>query len=88
MRERSSSESSWMERGEGADTPDSFCRLTPSQVPKKPQNNQTSLTEEVAGENANQGSGDDDSRVTLPPATSSSTPVSLTNGGVGSDENL
>lgn len=77
-----------MERGEGADTPDSFCRLTPSQVSKKPQNNQTGLTAQDAGENANQGSCDDDSRIRLPPATSSSTPVSLTNGGVGSDENL
>lgn len=30
VRERSSSESSWMEQDEGADTPDSFHRLTPS----------------------------------------------------------
>uniref|UniRef100_A0A1A8RDY8 Methyl-CpG binding domain protein 1 n=1 Tax=Nothobranchius rachovii TaxID=451742 RepID=A0A1A8RDY8_9TELE len=30
VRERSSSESSWMERGEGADTPDSYHRLTPN----------------------------------------------------------
>ncbi|XP_058488301.1 methyl-CpG-binding domain protein 1b isoform X2 [Solea solea] len=34
MRERSSSESSFMERGEGADTPDSYYKPTPSLGPK------------------------------------------------------
>ncbi|XP_077385953.1 methyl-CpG-binding domain protein 1b isoform X2 [Festucalex cinctus] len=33
IRERSSSESSWMERGDGADTPDSHTKQTPAQPP-------------------------------------------------------
>lgn len=34
VRDRSSSESSWMERGDGAETPDSYHRLTPNVTPK------------------------------------------------------
>ncbi|XP_035486521.2 methyl-CpG-binding domain protein 1b isoform X3 [Scophthalmus maximus] len=44
IRERSSSESSFMERGEGADTPDSYHRLTPSLGPKSIQSNQTGFS--------------------------------------------
>ncbi|KAF0035306.1 hypothetical protein F2P81_013064 [Scophthalmus maximus] len=44
IRERSSSESSFMERGEGADTPDSYHRLTPSLGPKSIQSNQTAAS--------------------------------------------
>ncbi|XP_037535060.1 methyl-CpG-binding domain protein 1b, partial [Nematolebias whitei] len=43
FRERSSSESSWMERGDGAETPDSYHRLTPNLGPKNLQQNQTSV---------------------------------------------
>ncbi|MEQ2169460.1 hypothetical protein GOODEAATRI_025451, partial [Goodea atripinnis] len=39
-RERSSSESSWMERGDGAETPESHHRLTPNITPKIVQSNQ------------------------------------------------
>ncbi|XP_026204967.1 methyl-CpG-binding domain protein 1b [Anabas testudineus] len=41
VRERSSSESSFVERGEGADTPDSHHRLTPNAAPKNIHSNQT-----------------------------------------------
>ncbi|XP_038152413.1 methyl-CpG-binding domain protein 1b [Cyprinodon tularosa] len=43
FRERSSSESSWMERGDGAETPDSHHRLTPSFIHKNITSNQKSV---------------------------------------------
>ncbi|KAK5623361.1 hypothetical protein CRENBAI_015379 [Crenichthys baileyi] len=43
-RERSSSESSWMERGDGAETPESHHRLTPNVTPKNVQSNQKSVS--------------------------------------------
>lgn len=68
-----------MERGEGADTPDSFHRLTPSQAPRKVQNNQTAETPH---------SEDDESRPKIPPDASSSIQWSLSNEALKSYETL
>lgn len=80
VRERSSSESSWMERGEGADTPDSLHRLTPSQPSKRLPNNQTTVL--------SHSDGGDDSTLSIPPDASSSAHWSLNNGTVKSHETL
>lgn len=69
-----------MERGEGADTPDSSHRLSPSKASKRLQNNQTALVAH--------SDGGDDSKLNIPPDTSSSTQWSLNNGTVNSHETL
>lgn len=69
-----------MERGEGADTPDSLHRLTPSQPSKRLQNNQTAVL--------SHSDGGDDSRLNIPPDASSSAHWSLNNGTVKSHETL
>lgn len=69
-----------MERGEGADTPDSSHRLTPNKAYKRLQNNQTALL-------ANSDGGDD-SRLNVPPDTSLSIQWPLNNGTVKSHETL
>lgn len=67
-----------MERGEGADTPDSSHRLTPSKASKR-QQNQTGLLA--------QGDGGDNSRLNIPP-DSLTAHWSLNNGTVNSHEAL
>ncbi|XP_056157421.1 uncharacterized protein LOC130131666 [Lampris incognitus] len=87
--ERSSSESSWMDRGEGADTPDSYHRFTPTMVSKLSEFSQKSfspyslnepLNKDFEGENAVK-----ENRIKLPYTTSSRLLPSI-NGPVGSEE--
>lgn len=93
MRERSSSESSWMERGEGADTPDSLHRLTPSQVPKNVHCNQMSVSSQnVMGTlrpDAHSEALPEQDRIRLPPPSSLSKlfPLPSINGEFGSEDN-
>ncbi|XP_059185555.1 methyl-CpG-binding domain protein 1b isoform X2 [Centropristis striata] len=92
VRERSSSESSWMERGEGADTPDSHHRLTPNLASKNHHSyhknvslqstmvtpNESSLTEYPPAED----------KIKLPPPSSSrANPLPSINGEIGSEDN-
>ncbi|KAG8007373.1 Methyl-CpG-binding domain protein 1 [Nibea albiflora] len=92
VRERSSSESSWMERGEGADTPDSYHRLTPNLTPKNPHFNQTGFSSHNAMMTANHGSRsedpEDEDKIRLPLPSSSSKPLPLPsiNGEIGSED--
>ncbi|XP_034023182.1 methyl-CpG-binding domain protein 1b isoform X4 [Thalassophryne amazonica] len=90
IREHSSSESSWMERGEGADTPDSHHRLTPSQVPKLPQSNHTSQSTSIVKGSPNQCPQNRypvEPKIKLPPPTSSSSKVlPAINGEIGTEE--
>lgn len=94
VRERSSSESSWMERGEGADTPDSHQKPNPSQVPKnQPLANQTSFFSQSTAGTPNQGSGTEDTpaenkiKLPLPSSSSRAFPLPSINGEIGSEEN-
>ncbi|XP_010733260.1 uncharacterized protein LOC104922198 isoform X1 [Larimichthys crocea] len=92
VRERSSSESSWMERGEGADTPDSYHRSTPNLTPKNPHFNQTGYSSHNAMMTANHGSrsedpGDEDKiRLPLPSSSSKPLPLPSINGEIGSED--
>ncbi|XP_041818531.1 methyl-CpG-binding domain protein 1b isoform X2 [Chelmon rostratus] len=92
IRERSSSESSWMDRGEGADTPDSHHRLTPSQGPKNLNSNQASFSSHNTIGTPNQGSRNEDApaedKIKLPLPSSSSRPLPLPsiNGEIGSED--
>ncbi|XP_076608412.1 methyl-CpG-binding domain protein 1b isoform X1 [Chaetodon auriga] len=92
IRERSSSESSWMDRGEGADTPDSHHRLTPVQGPKTLHSNQTGFSSHGTIGTPNQGSHNDDQlvedKIKLPLPSSSSRPLPLPsiNGEIGSED--
>ncbi|KAM9859471.1 uncharacterized protein ACBR49_010411 [Aulostomus maculatus] len=80
VHEYSSSESSWMERGEGADTPDSHHRLTPSQWPKTSYSMHSSM-----GTSSNDPFSED---IKLPlPSSSRSHPLPAINGEIGSEEN-
>ncbi|XP_056294157.1 methyl-CpG-binding domain protein 1b [Pseudoliparis swirei] len=86
VRERSSSESSWMERGDGADTPDSHHTSTPSLGPK---NLQTSLSLNSAVGTLNKDSRDEDppaGETNKLPLPSSSRPLPSINGEVGSED--
>ncbi|KAM7423208.1 hypothetical protein PAMA_010982 [Pampus argenteus] len=88
IRERSSSESSWMERGEGADTPDSHHRLTPSQSIKTLHFNQT--TQSTTG-TLNHGACNEDAvtedKIKLPlPSSSRSHPLPSINGEIGTED--
>ncbi|XP_071394491.1 methyl-CpG-binding domain protein 1b isoform X2 [Centroberyx affinis] len=89
VRERSSSESSWMERGEGADTPDSHHRLTPSLGSKLAHSNQTGFSPHSLMSTPNRGPEDEDAlredKVKLP-HTASSRPLPSINGEIGSEE--
>ncbi|KAF7656861.1 hypothetical protein LDENG_00034700 [Lucifuga dentata] len=79
IRERSSSESSMMERGEGADTPDSYHRLTPSSGPTYGLIGASSRglqTYDPLKEN-----------IIKLPSPSSSRPLPSINGEVGSEDN-
>lgn len=88
MRERSSSESSMMERGEGADTPDSHHRLTPSLSSKVSNTNQTLIPQNLPG-TPNHGPQDEDAikedKIKLP-HTASSRPLPSINGEIGTED--
>lgn len=90
VRERSSSESSWMERGEGADTPDSQHRLTPNLAPKNALSYQTSVSSNRAGmlnpiSRTEHPSMED--RIKLPlPSSSKPLPLPSINGEFGSED--
>uniref|UniRef100_UPI0037E965F5 methyl-CpG-binding domain protein 1b isoform X2 n=1 Tax=Semicossyphus pulcher TaxID=241346 RepID=UPI0037E965F5 len=94
VRERSSSESSWMDRGEGADTPDSHHRLTPNLGPKNLQttHNQTSVSSQSRTATSNQVSYMEhppaEEKIKLPPPSALSKPLRLPsiNGEVGTEE--
>ncbi|XP_008291696.1 methyl-CpG-binding domain protein 1b isoform X2 [Stegastes partitus] len=91
VRERSSSESSWMERGEGADTPDSHHRLTPNLVSKNALSNQTSVSSNSAAGTPNPGSRAEDppmeDKIKLPlPSSSKPLPLPSINGEIGSED--
>ncbi|GLD62183.1 uncharacterized protein AKAME5_001393100, partial [Lates japonicus] len=91
MQERSSSESSFMERGEGADTPDSHHRLTPNLGPKNVHSNQTSFSPDRKMGTPNQVSPSDDppaeDKIKLPlPSSSKPLPLPSINGEIGSED--
>nr|XP_046240652.1 methyl-CpG-binding domain protein 1b isoform X3 [Scatophagus argus] len=92
IRERSSSESSWMERGEGADTPDSHHRLTPIQGTKNFHHNQTSSSSHSTMGSSNQGSRsaelpvEDKIKLPLPSSSSRPLPLPSINGEIGSED--
>ncbi|XP_029358002.1 methyl-CpG-binding domain protein 1b isoform X2 [Echeneis naucrates] len=88
VRERSSSESSFVERGEGADTPDSLHRLTPNLVPKNVHANQMSTLGTPT-----QVSHDEDlpveDKIKLPfPSSSKPLPLPSINGEIGSEDSI
>ncbi|XP_074509880.1 methyl-CpG-binding domain protein 1b isoform X3 [Sebastes fasciatus] len=93
VRERSSSESSFMERGEGADTPDSHHVLPPvSLAPKSFHSNQTSFSLHSTVGTPTQGYRNEDpveDKIKLPLPSSSSKALLLPsiNGDVGSEDN-
>lgn len=82
-----------MERGEGADTPDSLHRLTPIQVPKNIHCNQTSVSSQNAMGTLKQDSRSEalpeQDRIRLPPPSSLSKlfPLPSINGDLGSEDN-
>ncbi|XP_030584651.1 methyl-CpG-binding domain protein 1-like [Archocentrus centrarchus] len=91
VRERSSSESSWMERGEGADTPDSHHRLTPSLGPKNVNSSQTNVPLNSTVGTPTQGPRNEDppseDKIRLPaPSSSQSRPLPSINGEIGSED--
>ncbi|XP_041835404.1 uncharacterized protein LOC121636198 isoform X2 [Melanotaenia boesemani] len=93
VRERSSSESSFMERGEGADTPDSYHRLTPSTGLKNVNQNQTSASFNSATGIPRQSHRTDDlpaeDKIKLPlPSSSRSLPLPSINGEIGSEDSI
>ncbi|XP_044075545.1 methyl-CpG-binding domain protein 1b isoform X2 [Siniperca chuatsi] len=92
IRERSSSESSLMDRGERADTPDSHHRLTPSFGPKNHYSNQPSVSSHSMMGTPNQGSRKEDlqgeDKIRLPhPSSSRPLPLPSINGEIGSEDN-
>ncbi|XP_060898458.1 methyl-CpG-binding domain protein 1b isoform X2 [Labrus mixtus] len=93
IRERSSSESSLVDKREGADTPDSYHRLTPSLVPKNLHvtPNQTSVSSQSVSLTTAKVAYRDpvEVKIKLPPPSSSSKPLKLPsiNGEIGSEEN-
>ncbi|XP_014824706.1 PREDICTED: uncharacterized protein LOC106904756 isoform X3 [Poecilia mexicana] len=90
-RDRSSSESSWMDRGDGAETPDSHHRLTPNITPRNLHSNQTSVSlnsstgESKQSPNSEEKQSEEKIRLPFP---SSSRPLSLPSikGEFGSEE--
>lgn len=81
VREHSSSESSWMERDEGADTPDSFLRLAPSLATKNHYN------PDAPGQDFTWDQPTED-KIKLPLYSSASKrmPVPSINGEIGSED--
>ncbi|XP_013771327.1 uncharacterized protein LOC102210116 [Pundamilia nyererei] len=93
VRERSSSESSWMERGEGADTPDSHHRLTPSLGSKNVNSNHSNAPLNSTVGSPNQGSHSEDppaeDKIKLPgPSSSQPRPLPSINGEIGSEDSI
>ncbi|CAJ1051311.1 methyl-CpG-binding domain protein 1b [Xyrichtys novacula] len=94
VRERSSSESSWMERGEGADTPDSVHRLTPSLMPKNPHPayNQTHFQPQSTTLFRLQVPKREylsvEEKIKLPPPSSKTTLLPSVNGKFGSEDSI
>ncbi|KAK2862540.1 hypothetical protein Q5P01_002073 [Channa striata] len=91
MRERSSSESSFMERGEGADTPDSHHRLTPNMGPRNIPSYQTGLSSPTTAGTPNVITSTEDppveEKIKLPlPCSSKPRPLPSINGEVGSED--
>ncbi|KAM9758219.1 methyl-CpG-binding domain protein 1b isoform 2-T10 [Menidia menidia] len=91
LRDRSSSESSWMERGEGAETPDSHHRLTPNTGPKNVNSSQTSISLNSPSGTSKQACPAEDppaDHKTKPPLPSSSRllPIPSINGEIGSED--
>ncbi|XP_069368322.1 methyl-CpG-binding domain protein 1b isoform X2 [Paralichthys olivaceus] len=90
IRERSSSESSFMERGEGADTPDSYHRLTPSLGPKNAFSTQTGFSTHSTISTPKLYRNEDlpvDDRIKLPqPSSSKPLPLPSINGEIGTEE--
>lgn len=80
-----------MERGEGADTPDSHHRLTPNQGPKNLNTNQTSFSMQNIMGTSNHGASHKDAvaedKIKLPlPSSSRSLPLPSINGEIGSED--
>ncbi|XP_062251695.1 methyl-CpG-binding domain protein 1b isoform X3 [Platichthys flesus] len=90
IRERSSSESSFMERGEGADTPDSYHRLTPNLGPKNAFSNQTGFSTQSIASTPKLYRNEDlpwEDRIKLPlPSSSKPLPLPSINGEIGTEE--
>lgn len=86
IRERSSSESSWLERGDGADTPDSIHRLTPNLTMKSAQIRQTSFVRPMEPTVKIDPPIADSIKLPLPSA-SRQTPLPAVNGEAGGQEN-
>ncbi|XP_053291591.1 methyl-CpG-binding domain protein 1b isoform X1 [Pleuronectes platessa] len=90
IRERSSSESSFMERGEGADTPDSYHRLTPNLGPKNAFSNQTGFSTQSTTSTPKLYRNEDlpwEDRIKLPlPSSSKPLPLPSINGEIGTEE--
>ncbi|KAA8593490.1 hypothetical protein FQN60_009606 [Etheostoma spectabile] len=91
IRERSSSESSFMERGEGADTPDSYHRLTPNVGPKNLHSNQSSFSLYSTIGTPNEGPRNEnppaEDKIKLPlPTSSRALPLPSINGEIGSED--
>ncbi|XP_028262849.1 methyl-CpG-binding domain protein 1b isoform X2 [Parambassis ranga] len=88
IRERSSSESSFMEHGEGAETPDSLHRLTPSLGSKGVQSNQTNLSSSTTFGTSNRNEDPPgEHKIRLPPPSSSKPlPFPSINGEIGKED--
>ncbi|KAK5872985.1 hypothetical protein PBY51_013636 [Eleginops maclovinus] len=88
--ESSSSESSFMERGEGADTPDSYHRLTPNLPPKNVPPQQSVLSSNstvvIPKQEYEEPPAEEKNKVQLP-SSSRALPLPSINGEVGSEEN-
>ncbi|XP_017286000.1 methyl-CpG-binding domain protein 1b isoform X3 [Kryptolebias marmoratus] len=92
-RERSSSESSWMERGDGAETPDSFHRLTPNLGPRNlPHNQTTAYMNNSIGTNRHIFNSEEpltEEKIRLPPPSSSRLlPLPSIKGEFGSEDSI
>ncbi|KAM9408250.1 methyl-CpG-binding domain protein 1b [Pholidichthys leucotaenia] len=92
-RERSSSESSWVERGEGAETPDSHHRSTPNYTPRNVSLKEFSPSLNSTQGTSSQGSRNEDhrreERIKLPlPSSSRSLPLPSINGEFGTEDKI
>ncbi|XP_068171211.1 methyl-CpG-binding domain protein 1b isoform X2 [Antennarius striatus] len=92
IKERSSSESSWVDRGEGADTPDSIHGLTPIQGPKYPPYNPTGVSSQIPAGTSPRGFRnvghpvEDTIRLPFPSSSSRLLPLPSINGEIGSED--
>ncbi|XP_024126945.1 methyl-CpG-binding domain protein 1b isoform X4 [Oryzias melastigma] len=85
-RERSSSESSWLDR-EGADTPDSFHRLTPSTTPKQQNSFLLNSSTGMFKQNSRTDHSNTEDKIRLPFPTSSR-PLPSIKGEFGSEDSI